>query len=113
MANDVGIPEDIRDVVKGATTGMVQFVESEVVPMERELGSILTDERKFYDETGRARTEVLEARRDVRMKSAKAGYYGMFAPESVGGGGIGVRVMDFVGVALYRKFGLGLPPISL
>ena len=53
MANDIGIPEDIRDVVKGATTGMLQFVESEVVPMEKELGPILTDERKFFDETGR------------------------------------------------------------
>jgi acyl-CoA dehydrogenase len=112
MANDVGIPEDIRDVVKGATTGMLQFVESEVVPMEKELGSILTDERKFFDETGRARSEVLEARRDVRMKSAKAGYYGMFAPESVGGGGIGVRVMVFVEEALYRKFGPGRPLIT-
>jgi acyl-CoA dehydrogenase len=112
MANDVGIPEDIRDVVKGATTGMLQFVESEVVPMEKELGSILTDERKFFDETGRARSEVLDARRDVRMRSAKAGYYGMFAPESVGGGGIGVRVMVFVEEALYRKFGPGRPLIT-
>jgi len=112
MANDVGIPEDIRDVVKGATTGMLQFVESEVVPMEKDLGSILTDERKFYDETGRARSEVLDARRDVRMKSAKAGYYGMFAPESVGGGGLGVRIMVFVEEALYRKFGPGRPLIT-
>jgi acyl-CoA dehydrogenase len=112
MANDVGIPEDIRDVVKGATTGMLQFVESEVVPMEKELGSILTDERKFFDESGRARSEVLDARRDVRMKSAKAGYYGMFAPESVGGSGIGVRVMVFVEEALYRKFGPGRPLIT-
>ncbi|MDP2675846.1 MAG: acyl-CoA dehydrogenase family protein, partial [Dehalococcoidia bacterium] len=112
MANDVGIPEDIRDVVKGATTGMLQFVDSEVVPMEKELGPILTDERKFFDETGRARSEVLEARRDVRMKSAKAGYYGMFAPESVGGGGLGVRIMVFVEEALYRKFGPGRPLIT-
>ena len=112
MANEVGIPEDIRDVVKGATTGMLQFVESEIVPMEKELGSILTDERKFYDETGRARSEVLDARRDVRMKSAKAGYYGMFAPESVGGGGLGVRIMVFVEEALYRKFGPGRPLIT-
>ena len=112
MTNEVGIPEDIRDVVKGATTGMLQFVDSEVVPMEKELGSILTDERKFFDETGRARNEVLDARRDVRMKSAKAGYYGMFAPENVGGGGLGVRIMVFVEEALYRKFGPGRPLIT-
>ena len=111
MANEIGIPEDIRDVVKGATTGMLQFVDSEVVPMEKELGPILTDERKFFDETGRARPEVLDARRDVRMKSAKAGFYGMVAPENVGGSGLGVRIMVFVEEALYRKFGPGRPLI--
>jgi acyl-CoA dehydrogenase len=91
---------------------MLQFVESEVVPMEQEMGSLLVDERKFFDESGRAVDEVMEARRQVRMKSAKAGFYGMFAPESVGGGGIGIRTMLFVEEALYRKFGPGRPLIT-
>ena len=52
---------------------------------------MLIDERKFFDESGKARPEVMEARKQVRMKSAAAGYYGMFAPESVGGGELGVR----------------------
>ena len=30
------------------------------------------------------------------MKSAAAGYYAMFAPESVGGGDLGIRAMVFV-----------------
>jgi acyl-CoA dehydrogenase len=111
-ATDVGIPEDIRDIVKGATTGMAQFIDSEVLPMEREMGDILTDERKFFDETGKARPEVTEARKQVRMKSSKAGYYGMFAPESVGGGGLGVRSMVFVEEALYRRYGPGRPLIT-
>ena len=101
-ASDIGIPDDIRDIVKGSVTGMLQFVESEVVPMEQEMGSLLVDERKFFDESGRAVNEVMEARRQVRMKSAKAGFYGMFAPESVGGGGIGLRTMLFVEEALFR-----------
>jgi acyl-CoA dehydrogenase len=111
-ATDIGIPEDIRDVVKGATSGMVQFVESEVVPMEQEMGDMLVDERKFFDERGAAVDEVMEAKRKVRMKAAEAGFYGMFAPESVGGGGIGIRVMVFVEEALYRKFGPGRPLIT-
>ena len=111
-ASDIGIPEDIRDIVKGSVTGMLQFVESEVVPMEQEMGSLLVDERKFFDESGRAVDEVMEARRQVRMKAAKAGFYGMFAPESVGGGGIGIRTMLFVEEALYRKFGPGRPLIT-
>lgn len=111
-ASEVGIPEDIRDIVKGAVSGMLQFVDSEVVPMEQEMGSLLVDERKFFDETGRAVPEVLEARKQVRMKAARAGYYGMFAPESVGGGGVGVRAMLFVEEALYRKYGPGRPLIT-
>jgi acyl-CoA dehydrogenase len=109
---DTGIPEDIRDVVKGATTGLVQFVDAEVLPLEAEMGSKLTDERLFFREDGRATEEVLEARKQVRMKSAEAGYYGMFAPESVGGGGLGVRTMVFAEEALYRKYGPGRPLIT-
>lgn len=111
-ATDIGIPEDIRDIVKGAVTGMVQFVESEIVPMEQEMGDLLIDERKFFDERGAAVEQVMEAKRKVRMKSAEAGFYGMFAPENVGGGGIGIRTMVFVEEALYRKFGPGRPLIT-
>ncbi len=109
---DTGIPEDIRDVVKGAVAGLTQFVDAEVLPLEAEMGSTLTDERKFFNEDGRARDEVLEARKQVRMKSAEAGYYGMFAPESVGGGGLGVRTMVFTEEGLYRKYGPGRPLIT-
>jgi acyl-CoA dehydrogenase len=111
-ATDVGIPEDIRDIVKGSVTGMQQFVDADVLPMEREMGDILIDERKFFDESGKARPEVMEARKQVRMKSSSAGYYGMFAPESVGGGGLGARSMVFVEEALYRRYGPGRPLIT-
>ena len=109
---DVGIPEDIRDVVKGAVSGVQQFVDAEALPLEAQMGSTLTDERKFFGEDGRAVPEVLEARKHVRMKSAQAGYYGMFAPESVGGGGLGIRTMVFTEEALYRKYGPGRPLIT-
>jgi acyl-CoA dehydrogenase len=111
-ATDIGIPEDIRDIVKGSVTGMQQFVDADVLPMEREMGDILIDERKFFDESGKARPEVMEARKQVRMKSSAAGYYGMFAPESVGGGGLGARSMVFVEEALYRRYGPGRPLIT-
>jgi acyl-CoA dehydrogenase len=104
---DVGIPEDIRDVVKGAVSGMQQFVDAEVLPLESQMGDTLIDERKFFREDGRAIDEVLDARKQVRMKAAAAGYYGMFAPESVGGGGLGIRTMVFTEEALYRRYGPG------
>jgi acyl-CoA dehydrogenase len=111
-ASDVGIPDDIRDLVKGAVIGMQQFVDSEVLPMEQRMGELLVDERKFFDEKGRAVESVVDAKRQVRMKSSKAGYYAMFAPESVGGGGLGVRSMVFVEEALYRRYGPGRPLIT-
>jgi acyl-CoA dehydrogenase len=110
--SESGIPEDIRDLVKQATTGLTQLVDAEVLPMEQAMGDMLTDERKFFDESGKAVKPVMEARKQVRMKSADAGYYGMFAPESVGGGGIGVRAMVFVEEALYRRYGPGRPLIT-
>jgi len=109
---DVGVPEDIRDVVKGATTGIRQFVDADVLPLESQMGDLLHDERKFFRSDGRAVDAVLDARRQVRMKSAEAGYYGMFAPESVGGSGLGVRTMVFVEEALYRRYGPGRPLIT-
>jgi acyl-CoA dehydrogenase len=76
------------------------------------MGDVLVEERKFFDESGKARPEVMEARKQVRMKSSAAGYYGMFAPESVGGGGLGARSMVFVEEALYRRYGPGRPLIT-
>ena len=111
-SSEIGIPEDIRDIVKGAVTGITQFIDAEVLPLEQDLGDLLIDERKFFDERGKAVDEVMEARKQVRMKSAAAGYYGMFAPESVGGGGLGVRIMLFVEEAVYRKYGPGRPLIT-
>jgi acyl-CoA dehydrogenase len=110
--SEIGIPDDIRDVVKGATTGLLQLIDSEVLPMEQALGDLLTDERKFFDESGKAVPAAMEARQHVRMKSAEAGYYGMFAPESVGGGGLPIRSMVFVEEALYRRYGPGRPLIT-
>jgi len=111
-SSEIGIPEDIRDIVKGAVTGIIQFIDAEVLPLEQDLGDLLIDERKFFDERGKAVPEAMEARKQVRMKSAAAGYYGMFAPEAVGGGGLGVRIMLFVEEAMYRKYGPGRPLIT-
>ncbi|HEV8575133.1 MAG TPA: acyl-CoA dehydrogenase family protein [Dehalococcoidia bacterium] len=111
-ASDVGIPEDIRDLVKGTVTGMQQFVDSEVLPLEQQYQPLLHDERKFFDANGRAVDEIVDAKRQVRMKSAQAGFYAMFAPESVGGGGLGARAMVFVEEALYRRYGPGRPLIT-
>ncbi|MEX0800322.1 MAG: acyl-CoA dehydrogenase [Dehalococcoidia bacterium] len=110
--SDIGVPEDIREIVKNSTTGLHQLIDAEAVPLEEQYKDIIKSERKSFQDDGRLVPELLEGRKHVRMKSAAAGYYSMFAPESVGGGGIGVRVMVFLEEALYRRYGPARPMIT-
>jgi acyl-CoA dehydrogenase len=101
------LPEDLRDVVKIAIDGVISFVETEVVPMEQEYRHVLEKEAKLFGPDGKLVPEIREAREKVRSKSGKAGYWAMFSPESIGGGGLPVRVSIYVQEALYRKYGPG------
>ena len=104
---DVGIPEEIRDIVKGTIEGLLGFIDSEVLPLEEKFKETLHDERKLFGEDGLLAPEILEARNSIRRKSAQAGYYTMMAPESVGGGGLPWSVGPFLMEAMYRKYGPG------
>jgi acyl-CoA dehydrogenase len=101
------LSEDLRDIVKGTIDGVIGFVESEVVPLEQEYRHILADERKLFGSDGKLVPEIREAREKVRSKSGKAGYWAMFSPESLGGGGLPVPASIYVQEALYRKYGPG------
>jgi len=101
------LPEDLRDIVKGTIDGVIGFVESEVVPLEQEYRHILADERRLFGPDGKLVPEIREAREKVRSKSGKAGYWAMFSPESLGGGGLPVPASIYVQEALYRKYGPG------
>lgn len=100
---DFTLPDDIKDIAKG----VVAFIDSEVVPLEEANHDLLEDQRKRYDERGFFVPEVQELRKQVRMKSAEAGFYGMFGPESIGGGGLGLLTAVAVWEATYKKFGPG------
>jgi len=104
---DVAVPEELRDVVKGTIDGLQSFIDSEVVPLEEQHKGILDDERKMFREDGLLVDEILNARNGVRMKSAKAGFYTMLAPESIGGGGLPGVTAPFILEALYRRYGPG------
>jgi acyl-CoA dehydrogenase len=82
-------PPDLRDIVKGSIDGVIGFVETEVLPLEQQYREILADEAKLFGADNKLVPEIQQARKDVRSKSGKAGYWAMFAPESVGGGGHG------------------------
>jgi acyl-CoA dehydrogenase len=77
--------------------GLRAFVAGEVEPLERANQELLENQRLAWDERGGHSADVLALMRQVREKSAEAGYYAMFAPEAVGGGGLGL-------LALYRAW---------
>ena len=104
---DISVPEELRDIIKGTIDGLQGFVETEVLPLEQEHRELLSDERKLFRDDGRLVDVVARARDDIRQKSAKAGYYAMLAPESIGGGGLPFSVVPFVQEAMYRKYGPG------
>jgi acyl-CoA dehydrogenase len=97
--------EELRDIVKGTIDGVIGFAESECLPVEQRYRDILTDEAKLFGDDGRLVPEVREARDEIRRKSAKAGYWAMFAPESIGGGELPPPVSAYVLEAVYRKYG--------
>lgn len=68
---------------------LIRFVEREVVPIEQANRSLLVSERTIYDESGRFTPEIEALKREVRMRSAAQGFYTMFGPEELGGGGLG------------------------
>jgi alkylation response protein AidB-like acyl-CoA dehydrogenase len=79
----IAIPEEYQAL----TDALRDFVAREVRPLEEE-------HAKELQETGHI-ADAVELRRQLRKKSVQAGYYGLFMPEDVGGGGIG-----YLGMAL-------------
>jgi acyl-CoA dehydrogenase len=81
------------------------FIEAEVMPIEDRVRSFLDDPRKYWLENGHIAPEIVAARREVRKASARAGFYTMFCPEELGGGGLGARLYFDVWEALCHRYG--------
>ena len=64
------------------------FLDREVEPIVEGLGDLYTNPRKGHAPSGRWSDELLEAREEIRRRSAEAGFYAMNLPEEVGGGGV-------------------------
>lgn len=95
--------------------GLTDFVDSFVVPLEEKNAQLLNDQRLTYDERGAKSAPVKALLRQVRMKSAEAGYYTMFVPEEAGGGGLGYELLYRCYERLYHRYGPGriLPYASI
>ena len=83
FAWDAAYDPDTRDILDGLRA----FLAAEVVARHERAGDLLSDPRRRYGPDGRNVAEVEEHRRAVRTASARAGYYQMFVPEALGGGG--------------------------
>jgi alkylation response protein AidB-like acyl-CoA dehydrogenase len=81
------LPEDIEQI----RHGIRKFAETEVIPRHLDHQKIFDNPRLKYDEEGRLSTPVRALIKEVRMASAKAGYYHMCVPEKLGGGGQGMQ----------------------
>jgi acyl-CoA dehydrogenase len=101
------VPEELRDIVKGTIDGLLSFIESECVPVEQKHREILENEAKLFGDDGRLVPEIREARDEIRRKSAKAGYWAMFAPQSIGGDELPAIVSVYLLEAVNRKYGAG------
>ena len=99
---DFTVPEETRLLLDGIRA----FVRAEVEPREEALREELDHP---YDHDGRYISPILAAKREIRMASAKAGYYGMFVPAEVGGGGGDFTTYYYAWEGLFRFVGPARP----
>jgi acyl-CoA dehydrogenase len=85
--------------------GLRAFIQSEVVERQARANGALSEPVQVYGEDGRYRPHVLEAIHDVRTASAEAGYYTMFVPTALGGGGLDHLTLYHVWEDVFHTFG--------
>jgi len=96
---------DLSSEIGDLLAGVRAFTEAEVVSRHQRYAQLLSDPRQRYTPSGLYSEGVLELVREVRTASAEAGYYGMFVPESIGGGGLGNEALYRVWEDLHHSFG--------
>jgi acyl-CoA dehydrogenase len=73
--------------------GLTNFIRSVVLPLEKANADLLENPRTCYDERGAKAPAVRQLLHEVRTRSAEAGFYTMFVPESAGGAGCGRELL--------------------
>lgn len=101
------IPAQVQQDIAQVGDSLIRFVEREVVPLEQENRALLASERTIFDEQGRFTDAVQALRRTVRERSAREGFYTMFGPEELGGGGLGPTAAVYLNGLLSAHCGPG------
>jgi acyl-CoA dehydrogenase len=87
--------------------GLFGFIDHEVVPLEEANRDLFEDHRQQYDDRGGYSAAVQDLMRTVRMASANAGYYTLFAPKALGGAELGFTAQFLIWEAIYERYGAG------
>ncbi len=95
---DFSLPEEHRDIL----AALPKFIEQEIVPLEKEHKELLENPRRLFQEDGRFVPKVLELRKQVRIKSAEAGFYTLFLSKTLGGAGYGPTLAFHVAEAIWH-----------
>lgn len=95
------LPADVN-TVRDAVLG---FVRAEVLPRMARNADLLGDARKLYGDDGAYSEPVEHLIKEIRMASARAGFYGMCVPTELGGGGLGHLAYYAAWEAVYRTVG--------
>lgn len=96
---------DIPQEIMAIRDGVESFVRKEVIPRHEKNHELLSNQRRLYLEDGRMCDEALQLMREVRMASARAGYYGMCVPKEIGGSGLGLLAYYVAWEQVYRMCG--------
>ncbi len=97
------LPSD--DDTKELLDGLSSFVDSVVLPLEAAHAELLENPRLTYDERGAISASAQELLRQVRVRSSEAGFYTMFAPDDVGGAGLGAELLYRAWEHLHHRYG--------
>lgn len=106
--NDIEVSQEIQDL----TAALLSFVDREVVRVEQENRELVENERNRYLPNGRFHPDVLALRRQIRMRSAEAGFYTLFGATELGGSGLGPTAAVHVQESLNRHVGPGRTLVS-
>lgn len=96
---------DLPEEIVAIREGIAAFIRAEVIPRHEKHNDLLSNPRLKYDARGAYAPEVLDLIREVRMASAKAGYYSMCVPEELGGSGLGYLAYFVAWEQIYRQCG--------
>ena len=99
---------EVNYEIKEVISALYKFIETEVEPLRKKFKRELENERYYYDENGVYTEGIQQAIKQIRLKSAEAGFYNMFGDPKLGGSGddFGPISVALIFESLTKKYGV-------